>query len=252
MKKLFSIILVLLSSSIFAFADDISALKIQADSAYAREEYKKAAEFYEQISTEVNSPVIYYNLGCTYYRLDDMAHAVLNFERAFMLDPGNEDIRFNLDMARNKTVDRITPKHEIFFVTLYRNITNTFNLQQWSYICIAFFVLTLIALGLFLLSDNYNIRKYSFYSALSFVLLTVFCNICAYNQRQFVEERTSAIIMSASVTVKSTPSENGNELFVLHEGTRVEITDDEMKEWCEIKIADGKVGWIPRKVIEII
>lgn len=252
MKKITSIIFFILCVATSTFANDLATLKTEADSAFARENYTEAAKLYEQITKEISHADVFYNLGCTYYRLDDMAHAVLNFERAFLLDPGNENIRFNLNMARSKTVDRITPRHEIFFVTLYRNITNAFNLQQWATICIALFIVSLIALGLFLLSNNYNIRKYSFYCMLSFFLLTIFCNLCAYNQRQFVENRTSAIIMSTSVTVKSTPSESGNELFVLHEGTRVEITDNEMKEWCEIQIADGKVGWIPRSVIEII
>lgn len=233
-------------------ASHFASLKAEADSAFAKENYEEAADLYETIAAEVSHPDIYYNLGCTYYRLNDMAHAVLNFERAFILNPGNDDVRFNLNMARSKTVDRITPKHEIFFVTLFRNITNSFNLQQWAIICIVFFVIALFSLGLFFLSDRYHIRKYSFYTGILFILLVVFCNISAYYQRDIVENRNSAIIMSTSITVKSTPSESGNELFVLHEGTRVEITDNSMKEWCEIELADGKKGWIPRNVMEII
>ena len=85
-----------------------------------------------------------------------------------------------------------------------------------------------------------------------FLLLTVLGNVCAFAQRNFAANRHSAIIMAPSVTVRSTPSESGNELFVLHEGTRVEIRDDSMKDWCEVQIADGKVGWVARKVMETI
>lgn len=252
MKKILIIFLSVIFFGTTLFANDISTLKTQADSAFAKEDYKSAVKLYDSISTQIAHPDIYYNLGCSYYRLDDIAHAILNFERAFILNPGNEDIRFNLDIAQSKTIDRITPKHEMFFFILFRNITNTFNQNQWASISIFLFVSSLLAFGLFSLSNKYSVRKYSFYSGILLLILVVFCNVCAHKQRTFIEEHTSAIIMATSITVKSTPSENGNELFVLHEGTKVEIEDNTMKEWCEIEIADGKKGWIPRSVMEII
>jgi len=62
----------------------------------------------------------------------------------------------------------------------------------------------------------------------------------------------NGIIMAPSVTVKSTPNEKGTDLFILHEGRKVMIKDNTMKEWKEIQLEDGNVGWIPSNVIEII
>jgi SH3-like domain-containing protein len=52
--------------------------------------------------------------------------------------------------------------------------------------------------------------------------------------------------------VKSTPAQNGTDLFILHEGTKVTITDSSMKDWKEIRIADGKEGWIESNQVEEI
>ena len=115
MKKIIIIFSVLLYASISAGAQELSQLKVEADSAYAREEYEEAQQKYQLVADSIQDASVYYNLGCCYYRMDDMARAVLWFERAYLMNPGDRDIRFNLDMARSKTIDRITPRHEMFF-----------------------------------------------------------------------------------------------------------------------------------------
>ena len=233
-------------------AADLNGEKAHADSLYAQEEYDKAAAIYQTVADSVQDAEVFYNLGCCHYRLDDMARAVLWFERAALLKPGDKDIRFNLELARSKTIDRITPRHEFFLVSVFRWLTQLMSLRQWAVLCIGLFAVSLLALGMFLYSDRYALRRAGFYTFVLFLLLTVLGNVCAFAQRNFAANRHSAIIMAPSVTVRSTPSESGNELFVLHEGTRVEIRDDSMKDWCEVQIADGKVGWVARKVMETI
>ncbi len=248
-------ILIILSLYILVLpcmAAEPAEMKCQADSLYSKEDFAKAAELYTEVANQVQSSDVCYNLGCCYYRMDDMAHAVLWFERAALLSPGDKDIRFNLELARSKTIDRITPRHEMFFVSLFRSMTRMFSLSQWTVVCISLFVLALLAFALFLYSSKYTLRQTGFYAAVSLMLLVVLGNVCAYQQRRFERERSSAIITATSVTVRSTPSASGNELFVLHEGTRVEIRDNSMKEWCEVQIADGKVGWLERRDMEVI
>ena len=240
------------ATSLGSFAEDVEVMKVQADSAYAKEEYEEAVRIYTQIAEQVQDANICYNLGCCYYRLDDMAHSVLWFERASLLNPGDKDIRFNLELARSKTIDRITPRHEMFFVSLFRSLTQLFSLRQWAVICISLFIVCLLSLCLFLFSDKYLLRKLAFFVGIITLILVIFGNVCAYKQKSILQNRNSAIIVASSVTVKSTPSQSGNELFVLHEGTRVEIRDNTMKDWCEVQIADGKIGWVERNVMEII
>ncbi len=227
-------------------------LKQQADSAYASENFGEALDMYLQLARQGENAAIYYNLGCTYYRLDSMAKAVLWFERAAQLDPSDDDIRFNLAMARNKTVDRIIPRHEMFFVSMWKTLMHSQSVSEWAYCGVAFFALALLLVGLYLYSSAIVVRKIGFFGAILSVLLCVLFNVLAYNLRQYNDTHTTGIIMAPAVTVRSTPTRSGTDLFVIHEGTRVEIRDNSMRDWAEIQIADGKVGWIERSVYEAL
>ncbi len=225
------------------------SLRSKADSAYAKEDYHKAAALYKKLSP--SAPVCY-NLGNCYYRLDDMARAVLWYERASMLDPSDGDIRFNLGMARGKTIDKVVPKHEIFFVNWYTTLVNTASVDEWGRLSLAFFLCALVALALCVALRRLVLRKISLAAFVVLLLLSVVGNVCALTGRYRLLHRTGAIVMDASAVVKSTPSASGNDLFVLHEGTRVEIRDNTLSSWYEIELADGKVGWIESRQVEVI
>lgn len=226
--------------------------KVLADSAFAQENYKTAADNYLRLTRQGVNADVYYNLGCCYYRMDEIARSILWFERAAMLSPADEDIQFNLDMARSKTVDRITPRHEMFFVSAWHSFSNIMSIDTWAKVSLFIFFFSLALLALYIFSSAVLVRKCGFFGSILCLLLVIVFNLCAYTQRVNIEERSSAIIMTPAVTIKSTPSQSGADLFVLHEGTHVEILDNTMKEWVEIQIADGKVGWMPRNLMEII
>lgn len=234
------------------YANDNDALKTQADSAYSQEKYDKAIKLYEKLANDVQSFEVCYNLGCSYYRKDNIAKSLLWLERASRLNPSDEDVQFNLTMVRNKTVDKITPEHEMIIVSMFRKLVNMMSLESWSLVCIMLFVLSLASSFLYFLSHSLYLRKLGVLLSVVCLLLCVFGNVCAYQQRTFAMSHNHGIIMSPSVTVKSTPSESGNDLFVIHEGTSVEILDSSMKDWYEIKIADGKLGWMHKKSLELI
>lgn len=233
-------------------ADSLSILKQQADSAYANEKFSQAQQIYLQLATQGESVSVYYNLACTYYRMDSMAKAVLWFERASLLDPSDEDIRFNLAMARSKTIDRIIPRHEMFFVSAWNTLIHSRSVTQWAYGAIIAFVLTLLLVSLYIYSSSVALRKTGFFGAILTLILCILFNVLALNLRNQNTNKTSAIIMAPAVTVRSTPTQSGTDLFVIHEGTRVEIRDNSMRDWAEIQIADGKVGWIEKTTYETI
>jgi tetratricopeptide (TPR) repeat protein len=224
----------------------------QANAAYTAKDFSQAAQLYEKILDDKGaSAAIYYNLGNTYYRLNKIAPAILNYERALLLDPSNRDIRFNLEIARLKTVDKIEPVGEFFIAEGYNAVRNLYNTNQWSYIAISCFILLIVCLFLFFFSRRIALKKTGFYAG--WVLL-VFCfaaNIFAYNQKKKLTHRTTGIIFSATTTIKSAPDNSGTDLFILHEGTKIKVTNH-LGEWNEIETADGNVGWIQSKEIEII
>ena len=226
--------------------------KANADSLYAAEHYQQAAHEYEALLKKGISSDIYYNLGNCYYRMDDMTRAVLNYERALLLSPGDRDVRLNLQLARSKTIDKIVPESEMFFVTWYRSLVNLMSVDGWARTAIVSLVVALILALLYLFSDRIWLRKLGFFGGILLLLTFALSNLFAYQQKQALVHRSGAIIIHSAVNVKSTPAHNGTDLFILHEGTKVTITDDSMNDWKEIRVADGKEGWLQTKDIEKI
>lgn len=247
MKKLLFMAALLLS-----FVSASAQTKAEADSAYVQERYEQAISLYNKLLETGASASVYYNLGNAYYRTGDMAHAILAYERAYLMEPGDADIRFNLQLARTKTIDKIVPESEMFFITWFRQMIDWYSADQWGRAVVVCFALFVVSLLLYFFAGRMLWRKVGFGVGVSTLILAVLFHIFAYQQQQKLLVRTHAIVMSSSLTVKSTPSTSGTDLFVLHEGTKVEITDDTMKDWKEIRLADGKVGWVPVKTIERI
>lgn len=224
-----------------------------ADEAYANGDYQLAIQLYEQIlETQGEAAAIYYNLGNSYYKGTNIAKAILNYERALLLAPGDADIRFNLDLAKSKTVDKITPLSEIFFITWIKSIANLLNSDVWAIIAVVFFLSFIFLICIYLFVKKLVVRKFAFFLSLLSLLLCVVSNFAASYQKGIREDKNSAIVMQPSVTIKSTPDNSGTDLFILHEGCKVEIKDNSMREWKEIRLEDGNVGWIPANAIEII
>ena len=226
--------------------------KSLADSAYIRNDFTTAIQIYEMILRKGESADIYYNLGNSYYKVGDIAKAILNYERALILKPANKDIRSNLEIARAKTVDKVTDVPELFFITWLKSITNSMGIQSWAIIAISFLLLFIVSIYFFFFSTKIVARKTFFILALFFLVFCVIANISAAFQRRVRLNRMNAIIISPSVTIRSTPNDNGTSLFILHEGRKVFIKDDSMKDWKEIQLEDGNVGWVKKNDLEVI
>lgn len=226
--------------------------KAAGDSAYMRNDYASAIQIYESLLQQGEASEVYYNLGNSYYKSDEIAKAILNYERALLLNPGNGDIRANLEIARSKTVDKVVPVPEIFFISWYKSLINTLSMNAWGKLGIVFFILFLIAVSIYLVSKKVILKKVGFISGIVLLLFAILSNVFAFQQQSELNNRDSAIVLSPSVTVRSTPSESGTSLFILHEGHKVQVKDDTMREWKEIRLEDGKVGWVPAAAIEKI
>ena len=236
------------------FADSaIVYTKAMADSAYAESDYATAIHIYEQpIAEHGESAAVYYNLGGAYYRTDEIARAILNYERALLFNPSDDDIKFNLELARAKAVDKNALVTELFLVRWYDNFCSIMSADSWSKVSILCFIILISCLTLFIFSKKSKTKKIIFIFALLSLLCSVMAGVIASNQTAKLRDRRSAIIMEPSVTVRSTPSTTGTELFILHEGKKVKIKDDSMKAWKEIEIEDGNIGWLPAESIERI
>ena len=244
---------VVLLAMMLGFSSEADAItKENADTEYQKGNYQQAIRDYEDLLKTGGSAAVYYNLGNAYYRTDNITRAVLNYERAHLLSPGDEDINFNLQFARSKTIDKITPESEMFFVTWYKSMVNFTSVDNWAKTGIIAIILALVLVLVFLFGPHVLLRKAGFYGGAFFFVVFLASNLFAYQQKDMLINRTGAIIISPSVNVKKTPAKQSTDAFVLHEGTRVDITDKGMKGWRAIKVGDGREGWIETKALEEI
>lgn len=249
-KIFFLFVCIVCAVSNRAFAQ--AATKADADSAYLKNDYQTAIEIYEGLLKQGEAAELYYNLGNSYYKVDNLGKAILNYERALLLEPGNDDIRTNLQIAKGKTIDKVIPVPELFLISWINVIINVFSMNTWAIIGICAFFVFLLSLSFYIWSKRVGLRKIGFFMAVVLLLVVVVSIFFASQQKDRLINRFNAIVLSPSITIRSTPSDSGTSLFILHEGHKVVIKDDSMREWKEIVIEDGKVGWIPTSAIEII
>ncbi len=224
----------------------------KANRAYAAGAYTEASESYKKVvDAGWESPELYYNLGNAYFKMNEYAYAILWYERAKRLDPGNEDIDFNLKVANNKIADKIEALPDLFYKRWYNGVVGLFSNDQWAYAAIILFIFSLIFGGIYLMSRIMILRKTGFWLGAGILLASLCCLLFAWSGHVDMQKSNEAILLSPTVIIKSSPDEKSVDLFVLHEGTKVQLKD-RIGNWYEIRIANGSVGWVPVTTLEKI
>lgn len=224
----------------------------RANTAYINGDFHAAAEFYEQILARgLSSMKLYYNLANACFKEGQLGKSILFYHRALRLAPGNDDIRHNLSVAEARTKDNIEDIPEFFFVTWMREARHTMSCTAWSILSLVLLACALALFLVYLLAQRLSLRKAGFYGTVVAVLLCMLTTWFALGERREMLDDTSAVVMTASTAVKSSPDKSSTDLFVLHEGTVVTITN-RLDDWCEVVIADGKKGWLECRKIETI
>jgi hypothetical protein len=250
-KKTLNFFLLLICMS--AFSLQLSAqIKTDVDKLYQKGNYKQAVKGYENLLKQGESADLYYNLGNSYYRLDNIPYAVLSYERALRLAPSDEDIRFNLQLAQSKTIDNLTPEPEMFFVTWYKALVNFMSVDNWAILSLVCLFISLLALVIYLFIEIDFLRKLSKVVLPLFFFFFIINSFFAIQQVSELDSESHGIIMTPSAVVRKMPDPKSDEAFILHEGSKVRITDNSMSQWTEIKLSDGRQGWIKAENVEAI
>jgi tetratricopeptide (TPR) repeat protein len=250
MKKI-QIIMVLCLLAFNSFANP-QVIIDSANTFYKQGIYSKAIDKYETvIDSGYVSSGLYYNLGNAYYKNHNIAKAILNYERAKLLDPKNDDIEYNLNLARTHITDKIEEVPEFFIVKWVKGLLGAFSIAIWGGISLITFVLFLALFVIYLVNNKYIVKRYAFYSGIVMLFLAIITYLFAYKQNQAYLSNDHAIIMSGSVTVVSEPKDRSKELFIIHSGTKVEVESCD-SNWCEIQLSDGNKGYIKSDDMEMI
>jgi tetratricopeptide (TPR) repeat protein len=238
------ILLVIFLSAREAASQETSSEKFnQGVTYFTSGSYKEALQVWTDIyNTGYRSAGLNFNIGNAYFKLNNIPQAILYYERAYLLDPADENINYNLQIARTFIVDRFQEIPELFFVRWYNFISLFLSTNSWAKISIVSFILSLLLLSLYIYSSRYRHKVIGFWFAVFFFLLSLSSFAFTVRNKTLVYDSHKAIITSPLVNGKSSPDNSGTDLFVLHEGTKVSI-EDEVGEWFEIMLSDGnKVG----------
>jgi len=247
-----SLYMTLLAGWIGVTAADSGELFLQGNRLYQQNDFAGARAKYEEVAKEGKaSSALLFNIGNCYFKEGRLGPSILNYERAARLSPDDEDIQFNLRLASMKTVDKIETVPPVIYRRWILSLTGTLSLGQWSVLCLSLAWAAFAAWGLYLYARTVAGKKAAFIAALA---LSIFAGIAAAfageSHRQ-VDQRQFAIVLSPSSYVKSSPDEKGNDQFILHEGSKAEVLDV-LGDWNKIRIANGSVGWIQSRDIEVI
>ncbi|WP_430810037.1 MULTISPECIES: tetratricopeptide repeat protein [unclassified Carboxylicivirga] len=223
-----------------------------ANQHYSNGDFQSAIQAYNEIlSTGLESGALYFNLGNAYYKNGELAQAILHYERALLLKPHDKDIRYNLELAYSQTTDKIETVDAFFLSKWIIDFRNKTTSDTWAFIGVACFILTLMMAAFFFFSKSVFLKKAGFYLGIGLLAATLITLTFSSRQKSKLEIRNHAIVFSPSLTVKSSPDASGTEIFILHEGTKVEIIST-LGHWKEIQIADGTIGWVEEDAITII
>ena len=250
-KKASALVLLALAMSTLPLATN-AATKTSADQEYKRGNYPQAIADYKSLLKKTPSAEVYYNLGNAYFRSDSIPQAILAYERAALINPGNSYIRFNLQFARGKTIDKVAEPDEMFFISWFRSAANLATVDGWATMVLFSAALLGCCILLYFFSSRILVRKVGFGCAIAFAILFVLSNIFALYQKDALISKEGAIIMAPAANLKKTPIRSGADEAVLHEGTRVDIADRSIKGWLGVKLADGREGWIEENTVEEI
>lgn len=246
-------LLILLSVTHNTFSREAGDVKFsQGIAFYTSGDYRKALDLWSELyNTGYRSAELNYNLGNVYFKLNNIPEAILYYERASLLKPLDEDINYNLQIARTLVVDRFQEIPELFYVKWYNIVSLLLSSNRWAKISLISFILTLALISLYIYSSRYTHKVLGFWLAVFFFMNTLSGLAFSGRNKNLIFDSRKAIITSPLVSGKSSPDNSGTDLFVLHDGTKVSI-EDEVGDWIEIRLSDGNKGWIQSNTLKII
>ena len=231
----------------------VDSLWNEANNAYTEGRWEDAVAGYDMISgMGLESAALYCNTGDAYFKSGNIPMAILNYERALKLDPSYQDAQYNLELLGSMIQDRIDPVPEFILSVWAKNVCRLMDSNAWAVTFLVLLALTMAMALLFVLSPSVAGRRTGFFTGIVLLLMAASSLSFSIWQKNDYMKVDSAIVMRPVSSVKSSPSaESSQDLFVLHEGTKVKVID-QVGAWNNIELADGRQGWIPSSDIELI
>ena len=222
----------------------------KANDLYRKQKFAEAAQEYEAIlKGKQESAEVYFNLGNAYYKLGKIAPSVYNLEKALLLDPNYKDAQINLGYAKKMAIDDIKEVPKVGFTKMLYNLTGTYHYNTWAWIAVGFAFGFLAMFVGYYFAGTTLIKRIFFVGMFLSLLVIVLSVLSAIFVKSVTSKERPAIVFAEVVAVKAEPNQNAEDAFVLHEGTKVFITE-QVENWKKIELADDSVGWIENNAIK--
>lgn len=221
----------------------------KANELYKQDKFEEAAQLYEEIlEGGQHSAEVYFNLGNAYYKLNKVAPAIYNYERALLLEPNNKDVQTNLKFAQNMTIDEIKEAPKVGFRNWLSGFTSVYHYDVWAKIAVGFSVMCLLGFAGFYFIHRISLKRIFFALMVVFLLSSVMSIMLSVFEKNRAESYNPAIIFSENVNLKSEPRSISDNVITLHEGTKVYIQES-VDDWFRVELPDGTQGWLEKETI---
>lgn len=254
MRNLLIILFVIISSiSVQAqmSEDSASVYMQQANKLYEASEYDAALDIYHSIEADYRSPILFFNIGNCYFKQTEIPSAILYYERSLKYDPQNENTLANLKQAHKYIADNIQALPKTALSGTWESFIKDKSINLWANLSIYLMIAGFMVLLLTIVKVPVFVKKFSTLLGSLFIILALFTFILARSAKNGIEKDNHAIVFTPKVDVMSEPKNDGSRLFVIHDGLKVQIVD-ENNEWYEIKLSNGEIGWIKKIDCKVI
>lgn len=244
--------MLLATSALNASAQDAGELWQTANEQYTAGEYAAAGDSYKAIEAMgLESEDLYYNIANCHFKMGDIPHAILYYEKCLKIDPSHSDALHNVAIARQMTLDKIDEIPQFFILTWIENLEYAFSPDGWAWITLAL-ALVIVALMLcFRFLPSEAGRKVSFIFACIVFVLASAALAFSLDEKSDALRSDGAVMIQPVSSVKSSPGDAGKSIFVLHEGTVIKVLDN-LGDWTKIELSDGRQGWVETVELEVI
>ena len=228
----------------YTFGQSPSVVFENANTAYNNAKYEKAVSLYKEILDQgEHSAALYYNLANCYYRLNNVGESVFYYEKAQLLNPNDQDIKVNAAFAQNMAIDAVELLPQPQLTRMKNSFFNSFSTEGWAVLGVILAWFCALFTGLYLWNKAPVLKRTFFILAILSSLLLISSISISFMKSSTEESTTYGILFSEKIDVWAEPNSRSEVLFLLHEGTKVQLLDA-LQEWQKIKIANGSEGWI--------
>ena len=220
------------------------SLQFRAEKCYNNKNYKCAIEAYQSyIKQGYVSYKLYYNLGNAFYKNNEIGKAIYNYELANKLNPNNVDVKNNLRIANEKTIDKIESKENFFLRAIKSGLVNYLTTDGWAWLSIISLIVCLGLAFLFFMTSIISIKRISFFTSALFLIVFISSMFIGFSALSSKQQISFAIITTRETKIHEEPTVTSKSKFSLHDGTKVSVIESN-DNWTNIKLENGNEGWV--------